>query len=377
MTATPTDSAPRPTPARAERFHDLDALRAVAMFLGILLHVCMFLMPELSEVWRVQDADAAAAGPFYGTLLSAIHGFRMPVFFLLSGFFTALLWQRRSLRAVAMQRLRRIGIPLAGACLTVLPLFLVFWIIVTGDEIPLWAFPLVWLRDFAHLWFLWYLLLLAGGFCAAARLGLEFRSRAWLWAPPALSLPLQFAMREPVFGPDNASAVFISLVPSPALLAYYALFYIFGISFYLNGIVIRRWWTVALLPAAPAFLVGMHYLYENPLRLANAPVQTAYTWLMCFGLMGLFRLIAARERFWVRYMSDASYWMYLAHLPLVFITQALLVKYAAPAHYHLKFLLVCVIVTLVLLATYQLGVRYTIIGRTLNGPRVRRTGAPA
>ena len=54
-------------------------------------------------------------------------------------------------------------------------------------------------------------------------------------------------------------------------------------------------------------------------------LQVAYAWLMCFGMMGLFRWIAAKERFRVRYLSDVSYWLYLCHLPPVLVGQMLTV----------------------------------------------------
>ncbi len=90
----------------------------------------------------------------------------------------------------------------------------------------------------------------------------------------------------------------------------------------------------------------------------------------CFGLMGLFRWVAAKERFWVRYMSDASYWLYLWHLPLVIGGQMLVLSW--PLNVHLKLALVCTVVVVILLVVYQLGVRYTLIGTMLNGPRTRR-----
>ncbi|MDE0196639.1 MAG: hypothetical protein OXK78_00500, partial [Caldilineaceae bacterium] len=52
---------------------------------------------------------------------------------------------------------------------------------------------------------------------------------------------------------------------------------------------------------------------------------------------------------------------------------------AWPISYHLKYILVCASVTVTALITYQLFVRYTFIGSTLNGPRTRRAqdAAPA
>ena len=72
-------------------------------------------------------------------------------------------------------------------------------------------------------------------------------------------------------------------------------------------------------------------------------------------------------------MSDSTYWLYLAHLPLVGVGQRLAVDWDVSV--HLKFALIIVVVTLVLLASYHVGVRYTPIGAFLNGPRRRRPRA--
>ena len=65
------------------RMYDLDALRAFAMLLGIVLHAAFPFLP-----WRSSgDPDR----PIFDLLILFIHGFRMPLFFLLSGFFTAML----------------------------------------------------------------------------------------------------------------------------------------------------------------------------------------------------------------------------------------------------------------------------------------------
>lgn len=78
-----------PSVPAASRRHDLDALRAFAMLLGIGLHAMLSFLPGSRPV---KDAHQ---NELYYLPFAAIHGFRMPLFFLISGFFTALLWRRR------------------------------------------------------------------------------------------------------------------------------------------------------------------------------------------------------------------------------------------------------------------------------------------
>lgn len=101
--------------APSVRRHDLDALRSFAMLLGIALHAAL---AYVGAGWVVNDTPASSA---LGGLVTAIHGFRMPLFFLLSGFFTAMLWQRRGLAGLLTQRTKRILIPLAIAATTIIP----------------------------------------------------------------------------------------------------------------------------------------------------------------------------------------------------------------------------------------------------------------
>ena len=65
-----------------------------------------------------------------------------------------------------------------------------------------------------------------------------------------------------------------------------------------------------------------------------------YSWGMCLGLIGLFRVLLPRERPSVRYLADASYWIYLIHLPLVIGAQIMVRDWALPS--GIKFLLTSV-----------------------------------
>ena len=85
------------------------------MLLGIVLHAGLSFTPF---PWPVQDTRQSG---LYGLLFAAIHGFRMPVFFLLSGFFTAMLWRRRGLKSLLSHRFRRVFLPFALGLITIVP----------------------------------------------------------------------------------------------------------------------------------------------------------------------------------------------------------------------------------------------------------------
>ena len=355
------------------RHHDLDALRGTAMLLGIVLHAAMFLTPY--SLWPVQDRWVATTAPGqnpYLHLVMTIHGFRMPVFFLISGFFTAMLWRSHGLGHLARHRLKRIGLPLLVCMVTIVPA--TNWLGGRSGSDPLY-WLLSWLDGLAHLWFLWYLLLLAAALAVFVRLGGAFRSRLWWCLIPLTALP-QLFMQEGGMGADGPGG---RVLPPPELLGYYATFFFFGAFFFQRGFRVRRWWAasvpvalILLYPAAlatlrPELVLGTKPAWALPLAVL---LQISYSWLMCFGLMGLFRWIAGRERGWVRYLSDSSYWLYICHLPLVLLGQILLVDW--PVSVHLKFMMLCGAVIAILLITYQFGVRHTPVGTALNGPRTRR-----
>ena len=121
--------------APTKRRHDLDALRAIAMLLGIVLHAAISFAPI---PWAVSDSQQSES---YGVLFACIHGFRMPLFFLLSGFFTAMLWRRRGLGGLIRQRLKRIALPLFIGLFTIIPAMWVVTIYVSrtgasvGDDV--------------------------------------------------------------------------------------------------------------------------------------------------------------------------------------------------------------------------------------------------
>ena len=379
-------------PDEEPRRHELDALRAFAMLLGVVLHAALTFFPE---VWPVQDRTAGFHGP-WEELFFAVHGFRMPVFFLLSGFFTAMLWRRRGLPSLIRHRLRRVALPLALAMVTVGPAM--DWVVAQALGAEAKAFSvrglLPRLDEFHHLWFLWMLLWLLAGFLVVAFVADRVRARAarddgaaqpaWPRWVMSLLIPLtllpQFGMAGggayPMFGPDTDTG----LLPPIHLLAYYAAFFAFGALAYgrrdregalLADTLGRRWPFVLPVTVLVVLPTGLAVTFLPEIRSweASQVLQVIYAWGMCLGMIGLFRILLSRERPSVRYLADASYWIYLVHLPLVIGAQIVLRDRALPS--GIKFLLIAAGVTAVLLLSYQAFVRHTPIGTLLNGRKRR------
>ena len=100
----------------AQRRTDLDALRSFAMLLGIALHASLSF---LVFPWPIHDTQRSS---ILLLVLAAVHGFRMPLFFLLSGYFTMLVFRRSGLSKLLQQRFKRIFVPMVIAAVTIVPL---------------------------------------------------------------------------------------------------------------------------------------------------------------------------------------------------------------------------------------------------------------
>ncbi len=258
-----------------------------------------------------------------------------------------------------------------------------------------------WLRSqlrsdlfFQHLWFLWFLCWLNAGFAIVVLLARVLPSvklpaalvgspLCLLWLVP-LTLLTQSQMHGdgaiPGFGPDTSAG----LIPVPHVLLYYATFFGFGALMYCvrgSGARFGRFWYVMLPIALITLPFGLMFGYkaagaadiiadDGARRWVSCLLQVLYAWLATLGLLGLFESMLAKDRPWVRYVSDSSYWLYLVHLPLIIVGQALFLRTDLPP--LAEFILLTITTTAVLLVSYHFAVRYTPIGALLNGKRARQ-----
>lgn len=114
------------------RYHSMDALRAIAMLLGIYMHTAI-------PMAAVEDVSQH---PIPQIIQQFIHMFRMQTFFLVAGFFARFLYHRDGWVQMMTNRSKRILLPLILGCIFLLPLthvMIVFGAVRAKD--PNAAFP--------------------------------------------------------------------------------------------------------------------------------------------------------------------------------------------------------------------------------------------
>ena len=373
-----------------QRIHALDALRAIMMLLGIVLHTSLsYTVVAAEEHWFFNDPHNTWIG--FDFIFSAIHFFRMPIFFMVAGFFAALLFYERSAQTMLKNRLQRIVYP-----------FLVFvmllWLMnalslgFAFGEFKAAGFPISdeygprpfhWTQLFPkvtmHLWFLYYLIWLSGlGWLlgkltqAAPSFFQKFNSKfSNLLQHSLLKLLIPILLTFCMLCLIDQDWIItpISWIPNIKALAFYAIFYFFGWFLYQSRTQLPTFQQHAWLLTLLAFgLVAVQFIgIEFPLlsRFINAILA----WCFVYGITGLFFRFFSQPSNSMRYISDASYWIYLIHLPLTILLPTLLIGWTIPALF--KFLIVVIAASMICLVTYHYGVRGTFIGQFLNGRRYR------
>ena len=382
------------------------------MLLGIVLHAAL---PYFSRIagfepfWPADDDQSV----WLFLVFDFIHVWRMPAFFLLAGFFAHLVLTRRTTSTFVSDRLRRIGLPLVlfGAVMAVIvpPIWLYGW---TGTlSLDVVRHVLADRMDLdssgelvAHLWFLYYLLImyaalillrLAAGLLPEGGVPLGRYMGNAIYTRMPLLLALAAVLLLVVRAGDESKPMWPLNVPD---VLYGSLFFLYGYGLYARRELIDRLGAAGTLAALWAiatvvFLVhlvligaideaskeGANEETLEALWLVGALFYGASAAFLTMGLVGLFERLLMSPRYWVRWLADSSYWIYIVHLPVV----AFLTFYLAHLDRdgwlrrltglswsaEMKFLAACLATGLLGVVTYRYLVRYTPVGMLLNGKK--------
>ena len=389
-------------PNSRQRIYYMDAVRALAMLLGVFFHAGLAYAAAVQGVWLVGDMNASSMGLDIFVWFS--HLFRMTLFFLIAGFFAHLLIERRGVKGFLRNRLIRIVLP-----------FVIFWPLTSAAMLAAIVWAVGYIQDLppilqlvneaiergddppapttGHLWFLYNLMY----FCVitavlarsrwgwATRLADSFftSTRHLLWTP-LLLVPVLYSTSIPMPAPESFAPEFFSY-------GYYGLFFLMGWHFfyhqgYLDLVERRLAPLVAVstvgyafyflrLPLEPFSIEVLRTLSEGlPVvtgcgKLLDVCVEAYLSVYLTLIMLVLGRRLLNSENRALRYISDASYWIYIVHLPLLFYIQVPLTS--LDLNVWLKFAISSLGTVGIALIVYEVGIRYTPIGTMLNGKKTR------
>ncbi len=236
----------------SERIHGLDALRGVLMLLGVVLHTALVYMPGSGGPFFRDPNASTSAAPI---IIDGIHLFRMPTFFVISGFFGALLWQKRGVLPMLKNRLARLALPMTLFVILLWPPVVFAFSfghgLVNDAVAPLASSAAHSAANLLpdntmHLWFLYYLIWIS---VMVAAIVLVFKRLDWSW--PWLLAKTREVAESPwrslvVFGllnglwwlmlGWNTLPTSSAWVPAPTILLYYLLCYSVGWTLFVSKI---------------------------------------------------------------------------------------------------------------------------------------------
>lgn len=394
----------QPGSPSSDRLHALDTVRAFALLLGLALHAAIPYVAGLP--WMVAEKPNNTLTAVWYT----IHMFRMPLFFLIAGFFGRMMIERRGTEGFIRDRSRRILVPLVVGYPVILGLTggaLMLGMLAAGGDIvslrpppaPPSSVPRSWVSNInlIHLWFLYYLAMFYG---AAVLLRRLFQTAAGQKLQPAVDVAVAFLMRgvlAPIVLALPLAACYFHLkgwssfggfpapfqiIPDVGALFTYGIFFGFGWLLHRQQqllLSLDKRWGIYFVLAIAAWVVCRSiggstpkwgpYLGDGELLVYTVSYGVG-AWAWSFAIIGVALRFLSGYSPVRRYIADSSYWIYLMHVAALFFFGQVLRP--LPLHWAVKYPLVIAASLLVLFLSYHYLVRFTFIGAVLNGRKPLR-----
>ncbi len=355
-----------------DRVFFMDSARSILMSLGVVLHTANIY--SLDGSWIISDESQHKV---FGFVSEFIHAFRMPAFFLISGYFCAMTIKRYGVPRFLQTRGVRIAVPLlcAGVFLNLPQTILTNSLGYTQYDIGSIGFFLdgQWVY---HLWFLLNVIFyyLGVSLIYSATTGTNF----------AFDSPGSF-LNNRIFSSGYARCaffyalfflLFISIQAMahvfPALyrqiwflgsiygLAYYFLFFLAGLALFVvpNFLAdfVSKGWIIWLFAVCLYLVAGVIGDERSIIARTLDSIQfIGLTFALVYSVLALFRAIFDRPSPRWGYLANASYSIYLFHHPIVIAFGIALLSWEA--HPGIKFIIVASAAFFFSLAIHELVIR--------------------
>ena len=356
-----------------ERIHYLDSVRAFAMYLGIVLHGTLPMLPWYGD-YEIKTG--------YGLLLLFIHGFRMPLFMIISGFFSEMIINKKGILKFIDNRLRRIGLPylvfVPIITLLFISTFMLGSIFVDWDSVNITKEAKESKADdefnHGHLWFMYFLLIFTFIYSAIIYFFRKIRINIKIIYCLISMIPMSLIFL--IFQPEeiiSRPTTDLSFFPHWSILGYYFTFFLFGALFYRlknkGQNFIERLSKIQqlfyLIPIA-SFIICL-IIEDNRIYLLGELFNFIYTWSSIIVIVLIFYKFTNRSNSKIRYLSDASYFIYIIHISIIILLQGMFSS--IEMNHFIKFIMIIFFTTTFSLISYHYLVRNTYIGILLNGKK--------
>jgi len=363
-----------------QRIYAFDNLRAAMMLLGLVLHVALtYGTIDYKESWTIKDTNNHL---FFDLIAAYIHFFRMPVFFVVAGYFCALLYFKKGANEMLANRIKRILLPLTAGVIVIYPFTLFashyatyalngvtdpakksLGYIVSDAHTPI---------GLAHLWFLYFLFIYI---CASWILGkltfptnlLNIFFKNTLKSPILRILFLSIGILLSLLWMDSTYIeTSLEWIPIYSVLAVYFIFYGIGwMIFKTNSLYYLSNFSYQQIGLGTIFFFTVIVMGQSISQLLSQLIVCLSISLLVFGFVALFLNYFNTYSGKITYVTEASYFIYIVHLPVVCFIPGLIAGVGLSP--FLKFTISLAVSSVICFSLYHFFVRKTFVGLFLNG----------
>jgi glucan biosynthesis protein C len=360
---------------QTKRYHGLDLLRSVAMLLGIVFHApIIYYIPEMADGFRdfgISTAMIPEMELWLQILTQWTHNWRMPVFFMISGFFALMIFERRGFGYLLKDRFVRLGLTMI--------FFATLMDMMDGH----------FTGQLHHFWFLYYLIIIT--FVA---------SLAWTMKRPA-----DDGTSSPFVSNGMLTGLVLALVPIRMIcdqldggmiriaesytdikfggFIYFAICFLAGTALYarrelLTPLSQRKTLLILGILAIMAFVLAFNYVdsifghrRSTDMSLTDALIGSAFAassaLLWCLLMLGLSHALITQSNALIRWLVVLSYPVYLVHLVPAMVVSAILISQGFGQPLVVLFTIIATFIISVM--AYYVFIKFTPLSWIISGYR--------
>jgi len=355
------------------RIYFMDNARALASIIGLFYH-CMYVF---AKPWHININHLEQGSQLYA-VVDYLNSFRMPMFLIFAGFFSAYMIRKYQEATFLQKRFKRIVLPFISAVVLLIPFQLFVELKYKYNQLWLNHFwdmvnPLSQLFSLMHLWFLYHIILYSDMLVLAywlmkrlklTRYAYKTTSNRWIdliiWMligyifyRSGKIIDISFKLHSPWLSFNDIGVNFP--------------FFLFGLHFYLNRDVYEKGLISGTNLSILIYLLAsiLCFIFDQMIDDFSSIFITVTKWLHVLLVLNVFKRILNYTSSTLNYFSNASYAVYILHQPVIVVVSYFAVRYFDAGFFYLNYFMLVAMSLMATYFVYELLVRRFTFGRIL------------